>query len=242
MRGLFLALRVAARKKGLWGTFHLTVSVEAAEIDVNEIVAKLIGQRFATYPGRDLTYPWGVTALTPHPSFVDLPFGTHIYSPNMLEFLFDWSTDLPDWDGICCSVETRGEPIVDEVSHPIALIWKNVSPNALRKRTRAPTNLFGSASFQVPMGEFGIIYVSYMEGGRAEIANMRVKAFGDRIKEFEHSDKVRIPTSVLCRLYPRPLNEGQPDLIESSVRYVSGTYGEPLLFEHFPTTVFTQSR
>jgi hypothetical protein len=66
--------------------------------------------------------------------------------------------------------------------------------------------------------------------------------FSDRIRDFEHSAKVRIPISVLCRLYPRPLNEGQPDLIESGVRYVSGVYGEPLLFKHFPTTVFTSSK
>ncbi len=240
-RGLFLALREAARKKGLCGTFHLTLSVEASEIDINDVVTKLVSQRLAPHPDRNLTYPWGVTALTTQPSFVDLPFGTRIYSPNMLSFLFGWSTDLPDWDGICCSVDVGGEPVVDEVRQPIALLWKNVSPNALKKRTWAPTNLFGSASLQVPAGEFGIIYVSYLEGARPEVADMRVKAFSDRIQEFEHSAKIRIPISVLCRLYPRPLNEGQPDLIESGVRYVSGLYGEPVLFNHFPTTVFTSS-
>ena len=100
-------------------------------------------------------------------------------------------------------------------------------------------NLFSKASLQVPQGEFGIIYVSYNEGTRAEAADMRVEAFNERIREFEHSAKVRIPIAVLSRLYPRALGEGQPDLIESGIRYVSGTYGEPLLFELFPTTVFT---
>lgn len=177
MRGLFLALREAAWNKGLCGRFFLTLSVEASEIDVNDVVTKLVGQRLAPHPNRDLNYVWGVTALVPQPSFIDLPFGMRIYSPNMLQFLFGWSTDLPTWDGICCSVDNGGGPIVAEVRQPIALLWKNVSPNALKKRTWAPTNLFGSASLQVPVGEFGIIYISYVEGGRMEAADMRVKAF-----------------------------------------------------------------
>ena len=152
---------------------------------------------------------------------------------------FGWSSDLPEWDGICCSVDTGGEPIVDRVRAPIALIWKNVAANALRKRTWAPTNLFGKASLQVPPGEFGLVYVNYNEGGRSEVADMRVEAFGERIQDFEHSAKIRIPIAVLSRLYPRPLKEGQPDLIESGVRYVSSTYGDPSLFKLYPTRIFT---
>jgi hypothetical protein len=239
MRRLFLALRNAARKKDLCGAFHLTLSVEANSIDVNDVVAKLVSQRLAPQPNHGLTYPWGITSFSPQPSFVELPLGTRIYSPNMLEYLFAWRSDLPEWDGICCSVDTSGEAVVDKVRQPIALIWKNVSPTALRKRTWAPVNLFSKASLQVPPGEFGIIYVSYNEGTRAKVADMRVEAFNERIREFEHSAKVRIPIAVLSRLYPRALGEGQPDLIESGIRYVSGTYGEPLLFELFPTTVFT---
>ena len=82
----------------------------------------------------------------------------------------------------CCSVDTSGEAVIDKVRQPIALIWKNVSPNALRKRTWAPVNLFSKASLQVPQGEFGIIYVSYNEGTRAEAADMRVEAFNERIR------------------------------------------------------------
>jgi hypothetical protein len=241
MRRLFLALRDAARRKDLSGVFHLTLSEEAAAIDVNEVVAKLIVQRLAPQPNRDLAYPWGSTAFTPLQSFNNLPSETRIYSPNMLEYLFGWTSDLPQWDGICCSVATGGGPIIDKVRAPIALVWKNVSPKALRKRTWAPANLFGKASLQIPPGEFGMIYVCYNEGARAEVADMRVHAFSQRIQEFEHSAKVRIPIAVLSRLYPRPLQEGQPDLIESGVRYVSAAYGEPVLFDWFPTTVFTSA-
>lgn len=91
----------------------------------------------------------------------------------------------------------------------------------------------------MPPGELGIVYVSHNEGGRSEVADMRVEAFGERIRGFEHSGKIRIPIAVLSRLYPRPLREGQPDLIESVVQYVSSTYGDPSLFEVYPTKIFT---
>lgn len=241
MRSLFATMRRDARKIGLSGTFKLTLSVDASLVDIADVSAKLLMQRLAAHPEQALAYDWGSVSLEPLPSKVDLPSSTRLYSPNMLEHLFDWSTDLPDWDGICCSVDLRGQPLTDTVRSPVALLWRNTSPDALRKRTWAPTNLFGAATLQVPSGEFGIVYVNYVEGARAEVADRRLQAFTKRLQEFEHSARVRVPIAVLSRLYPRPLNEGQPDLIESSVQYVSGLYGEPLLFKSFPTTVFTAS-
>ncbi|WP_354132065.1 hypothetical protein [Bradyrhizobium sp. RT4b] len=99
-------------------------------------------------------------------------------------------------------------------------------------------DFFSAASFQVPPGD-GLVYVSYNEGGRSEVADIRVQAFGERVQDFEHSAKSRIPIAVLSRFYPRPLHEGQPDLIESGVRYVSSSYGDPSLFELYPTRIFT---
>ena len=239
MRALFVALRSAARAKGIFGVFHLTLSVEVESVDAQDVIAKLVGQRLAPDPERDRHHGWGTTSFTSERSLVDLPSETRIYSPNMLKYLFDWTSDLPEWDGICCSIDPRGEPIVDRISSPVALIWKNISSNALRKRTWAPVNLFGKASLQVPPGEFGVVYVCYSEGGRAEVANMRVEAFTNRIQEFEHSARIRLPIAILSRLYSRPLAEGQPDLIESGLRYLSDSYGDPSLFEVFPTRIFT---
>ncbi|MBB4263746.1 hypothetical protein [Bradyrhizobium sp. CIR3A] len=239
MRELFATLRAEAKKRGLFGTLKLTLSVEASQISINDVASKLVSQRLAAHPDRPVDYTWGTVALEPLPTSIDLSSKTRLYSPNMLQYLFGWSMDLPDWDGICCSVDLGREPVTDRVRSPIALIWRNISEGALKKRTWAPSNLFGAASFQVPAGEFGIVYVNYVEGARAEVADLRVNAYSDRLHEFEHSAKIRIPIAVLSRLYPRPLHEGQPDLIESCVRYVSGVYGEPALFKSFPTTVFT---
>lgn len=238
-RSLFLALRKSARQKGLCGTFELTLSTEASEIDVADVVAKLISQRLAPHPERPLAYAWGEVAFRPLPLTANLPDVTRVYSPQMLEFLFDWSTDLPRWDGICCSVHADGEPLIDTARYPIALTWRNVASNALRKRTWAPNALFNKGSLQIPPGEFGIVYVSYTEGARGEVADLRLRAFEDRLAQFEHSSRIRMPLATLSRLYPRSLNNGQPDLIESGLRYLSELCGDKELADLFPTTIYT---
>jgi hypothetical protein len=51
---------------------------------------------------------------------------------------------------------------------------------------------------------------------------------------------IRVPIAVLTRLYPRTLDHGTPDLIENSIR-LYGEHGDMLLFQDFPTNVFTRS-
>ena len=92
---------------------------------------------------------------------------------------------------------------------------------------------------QVPPGEVGIIYLCYHEGGREEIADLRMDQLSAQMKSWEHSAGIRVPVFFTVRLYPRPLDDGTPDLIESGVRFLS-TYGDPFYFEDFPTTLFTR--
>jgi hypothetical protein len=73
-----------------------------------------------------------------------------------------------------------------------------------------------------------------------EIADLRTEGFLDRVREWEHAASIRIPIAVLTRLYPRTLDHGTPDLIENSIR-LYGDHGDMLLFEDFPTNVFTRS-
>ena len=86
-----------------------------------------------------------------------------------------------------------------------------------------------------------MIYVAYQEGTREHIADLRTQNFIKRIREWHHPASIRVPISVLIRLYPRPLNEGQPDLIENAMWLVSGEYGEPKLTSQFPATVFADA-
>jgi hypothetical protein len=114
---------------------------------------------------------------------------------------------------------------------------------ALAKRSWDPSSVFLGATTQIPPGEFGIIYVAYQEGTRAEIADLRTEGFLDRIRgEWDHPASIRIPIAFLTRLYPRTLDDGTPDLIESPIRLYGELHADVLLLEDFPANVFTLSR
>ncbi|MFZ5693241.1 MAG: hypothetical protein ACOY5F_18540 [Pseudomonadota bacterium] len=240
MRQLFFALELEAKMKGLWGRFELFLTVEANAMPVQEIVVRMISQRLAPHPERHTDYPWGSVAFVSLPHRIDVE-PTRMYSPQMLRAVFNWNSDLPDWDGIVCRLDGGGDFDVDRVSRPIGLVWRNVTRKAVQRRAWSPVDLFGDATNQITPGEFGIIYLAYHEGARAEVADERLQRFFDRVTEWEHAGSIRIPISFLVRLYPRPLDHGVPDLIESTIRLCSGVYGDPRLFEDFPNSIFTMT-
>lgn len=241
MRDLFFRLRQLARTRDVAGVFELRLTVETKDLNLDDVAAAAFRQRLAAHPERPLAYGWGTAAFRELPRRGILPEETRAYSPTMLQTVFGWNTDLPEWDGLCCSIaNARGGTVLD-VQSPVGLLWNNAADSAMRKRTWAPVNLFLGATSQIPPGATGIVYVAYVEGARAETADMRVAAYQERLREWEHAGDIRVPISALCRLYPRPLEEGEPDLIESSIRLVSSEYGDPALFDDFPTNVFTKS-
>ena len=240
MRQLFLTLEVDAKKKGLTGRFELFLSIEAHLMPVAEIVARLVSQRLAAHPERHTEYSWGKVAFVPLPKHIDMP-ATRIYSPHMLRAVFNWNSDLPEWDGLVCRVRGDGGFEIDRVSQPVGLVWRNTTRKAMQRRAWSPVDLFGDATNQITPGEFAIIYVAYHEGARAEVADERLERFFDRVSKWEHAASIRIPISFLVRLYPRPLDHGFPDLIESTIRLCSGVYGDPRLFEDFPDSILTMT-
>jgi hypothetical protein len=240
MNRLFRVLDAGARSRGVWGRFTLALAVEAKTAPVGDVVASLLRQRLAAHPERSITYAWGSVSYEELPSRLILPGQTRAYGPNMLSFAFGWNSDLPEWDGLVCRVDCKGAAWINEVYQPVALLWSNKSQQATKKRSWSPVDAFGDATSQIPPGEDGIIYVAYQEGTRAPIADLRTENFLDRVREWSHSASIRIPIAFLTRLYPRALNHGNPDLIESSVRLY--TENGELLFEDFPTRVFDGPR
>jgi hypothetical protein len=207
-------------------------------LSIDEIVATLLRQRLAAHPERPLQYPWGTVSYQEAPRRLPLPSNTRAYSPKMLSVAFGWDSDVPTWDGLLCRAELAGETMINEVDQPVGLLWNNKSENAIAKRSWSPSNMFGGATAQIPPGEFGIIYIAYQEGTRAEIADLRTDNFLDRVRELSHSASIRIPIAVLTRLYPRALDHGTPDLIENPI-ILYGEHSDMLLFEDFPAHVFT---
>jgi hypothetical protein len=242
MRSLFLLLEREAAAKRLTGRFDLTLKIEAQDSLAYEIAVRLMSQRFAPRPELTVNCEWGSVAYHPLPQRVALPAITRLYSPHMLEWVFDWNSDIPAWDGIVCRVDGGGEGFTDNIRHPLALVWSNSSEVAIRRRAWSPLDLFGDAMRQITPGEFGLVYLAYHEGARAEIADRRVTNFLSVLKErWHHAASIRIPISFLVRLYPRAIKDGQPDLIESSVPLCADGYGDHRLVEDFPANVFTNS-
>ncbi|MER8524553.1 MULTISPECIES: hypothetical protein [unclassified Mesorhizobium] len=241
MKGIFGRLETEAGKKGLRGRFDLTLTVEAKACPKDEVVARLVSQRLAPNPERALAYPWGSVAYHPMPQTIFFGNQMRARSPDLLETAFGWNPDLPEWDGLIVRTAEMNGELIDAWRSPLALVWRNDAPKAIVKRAWSPVDLFGDAMGQIPSGEFGIVYLAYHEGAREEIADRRSRNLMDRLKAWEHAASIRVPISVLVRLYPRALGVGKPDLIESNVRLASGEYGEPALFSKFPTTIFTST-
>lgn len=240
MRALFQRIELEARHRGMTGLFQLTLTAEAGALDVEEVVAKCMQQRLCRHLGVPLEYDWGSVAFRKLPPCISLPGPTKTYSPELLEYCFEWNTDLPKHDGLICRAAGAEGVIVTEVRAAVALAWTNLSEIVAEKRSRPPTSLFGKATNQVPGGEFAIVYICYPEGAREELANRRVRAIADRLQEWEHSASFRIPLVYISRLYPRALEGGAPDLIESSMSFLSEVSGgDPWMLEKYPSCVFT---
>jgi hypothetical protein len=120
----------------------------------------------------------------------------------------------------------------------MALLWTNVSEQAQKKRSWGPMSVLREAVEQVPAGDFGAVYVAYQDGAREEMADRRTDGFSDWLKGFGHKADIRVPFCKLVRLYPRALNEGGPDLIESTMTF-KAEFCDEVLPTLFPSRVFT---
>lgn len=236
MRTLYLRLETAARAAGVWGRFHLILRVECTEALLDDVVAKLMQQRFAG--AKPVDYDWGSVAFVETAGRVDMPRPTPLYSPNMLGKVFGWNTDLQRFDGLLCRISNDDGPVVDRADHPVGLLWTNLSEQALKKRSWGPMSVVSEALEQIPAGDFGIVYVAYQDGTREETANSRLAGFSDWLHEMAHRSDIRVPVCKLVRLFPRALGDGRPDLIESTVEY-KAQYADDVLPSIYPSRVFT---
>lgn len=236
MRGMFHQVDAAARSSGMWGTFVLVLTVEAKLVPAADVIEALMLQRYAA--GRVVTYAWGKVTYVESSARVPLPRKTRMYSPNLLQTVFDWNSDIADFDGIICRVANAQETVVDGAERPVGLIWSNLSERALQKRSWGPMSTINDALKQIPSGDFGIVYVAYQEGARAQMADQRLSELSGWLKEMSHRDDIRVPVCKVVRLYPRALDDGRADLIESTVDFVA-EFSDKVLATILPSAVFT---
>lgn len=240
MRALFQHLHATTIERGQFGLFELTLRVEAREINIEDVVSTCLRQRLATHPERALDYAWGSVSFHALPARFDLQERTKAYSPVMLQEVFGWETEMPEWDGLICQIDAAPAAVIDRIRSPVGLAWKVEAEAAIVKRSRAPTNLFAKALTQIPRGEFGLVYVAYAEGARSDVADNRTQAFMDRIRDWEHDGGIRIPATFLVRQFPMPTGHGNPDMIENTVKLLNETGGgDDWIFREYPSAIYT---
>ena len=240
MREVFTLLHTAAVARGQFGTFEVELTEEATGLNIQEVADKCLLQRLAAHPERALAYPWGSVAFRPLSSTLELEGPTKAYSPTMLAQVFDWDMEMPAWDGLICKFNAAPAAVVDRARAPVGLAWRVIAEEAIIKRSRAPIGLFSKALTQVPRGEFGLVYIAYPEGARSDVADNRTKAFMDRIHDWEHDGGIRIPAAFLVRQYPLPTGDGNPDVIESTIKLLSEQGGgDEWIFREYPSAIYT---
>lgn len=240
MQRLFRTLAARATQRGQFGLYEVELTVETSQMDIEEVTTTCLLQRLRPHPEQALAYPWGSVAFRSLPSRFELGGPTKAYSPIMLEEVFGWDTELPDWDGLICKIAAAPASRVDCVRQPIAISWRVVTEEAIKKRSRAPINLFGKALTQIPRGEFGLVYVAYTEGGRSGIADTRSREMMDRVRDWEHDASIRVPAAFFVRQYPFPSQHGNPDVIESTIRMLNGNVEEgDWIFREYPSAIYT---
>ena len=122
-------------------------------------------------------------------------------------------------------------------TRPLCLKWRSESEEALLKKARGIKSLWADAIKQIPDGEVGFIYVAYPEGARAPVADARTRQIIKELNEVWHRWSVRVPATVVSRLYSRALGAGYPDLIENVL--LAATQGEEHWLTKLPQRVFT---
>lgn len=180
---------------------------------------------------------WGTLAFR-RLAYYDTFRPTRLYSPNYLQRAFHWEPLQEAWDGLLCEVEPPSTVSVDSFRAPRCIKWRSESDTALTKKSRGILSLWTSALKQIPPGEIGFIYIGYPEGSRPRIADARTQHIISSMEEAWHRWFVRVPVTVINRLYPRMLGDGDPDLIESVIPGVAK--GQEHWLSKVTWNVFTQ--
>jgi hypothetical protein len=232
---LYVPLREIARAKGLHGTLEIRFRVPVMTVEPRDLIHLARPILEESVDAERTVEEWGSLAYRRLPFGGDVP-DTRLYSPDYLKRVFAWSTIDNDWDGLMCEVQPPERVRVKTFRLPFCLKWRSDSPEALTKKARGITSLWAKAVKQVPPGEIGFIYIAYPEGQRAELADARTRHIAEMSQKLWHRWSIRVPVTVVARLYARPLGAGVPDLIEAALPAASK--GEAHWLAQLPGRVF----
>jgi hypothetical protein len=235
---LYRTVREPLRGIGFHGSLEASFNVPATSVSpanfARDVLAAAKRDQHADLNGAD----WGTLAIRPLLGSGSIP-GTRLYSPDFLQRTFDWAANQDQWDGILCEVDRPRWIAVEKFKSPICLKWRCESAEALTKKARGITSLWADAVRQIPDGEIGFVYIAYPEGARAAVADSRTRHILEYMGgQAWHRWSVRIPASIITRLYARSVGSGCPDLIENSLP--GAQPGEEFWLARLPTMIFTR--
>lgn len=233
---LFNSALPSLQQAGIHGSFEVTFDVPVGNVASQEFTDASLAATKQTSSSVAAPAPWGTLRFVPLPHRRTIN-DTVLYSPDYLEQVFGWDPLQDAWDGLLCQVEAPPQLEVSMFTMPICLKWVSRSDQALAKKQRGIRSLWADAIQQIPDGDVGFVYVAYPEGARPEIADGRTRFIRDTMREVWHRWTVRVPVTIINRLYPRPLRSGTPDLIESTLHGVMP--GEEHWLSDLPSLIFT---
>lgn len=230
---LFSALEAVRRERGLHGALELEFEDEVATLDPAaflDSIQDLLSQD-SDAPFRRMA--WGSAAYKRLPLSGDFR-ETRLYAPNFLSQVFDWPETGCEWDGLVCAVEPPAGVRVRSFKVPFCIKWRSVGTVAVSRKVRDITRLWAEATEQVPHGEVGLIYIAYNDGQRAALADAKTRGIDSRDRHYDWS--IRIPVTVVSRLYSRALGVGVPDFIEAALP--GAAEGEEHWLDRVPRRVY----
>ena len=235
---LYNLVRPRLRESGTHGSIEASFTVPVTSVPSGEFREAVVTALEARRPEDGISAKWGSVAFNPLP-YRRTIFSSPLYSPNYLEQVFRWSPLQDQWDGLLCEVEPPPQITTELFTMPLCLKWRSESDIALIKKARGIMSLWGDAIKQIPDGDVGFVYIAYPEGSRPALADARTRHILDTMPKVFHRWSVRVPATIVSRVYSRPLGDGRPDVIENVMLIASKE--QEFWLKRLPTRIFTDS-
>ncbi len=240
IRDVFALVCTERRELGLLGELAIDFTEEIVDLRPADIFSLIreVTDSLSPYAAKETEL--GTISL--RPVDVSQEFErTRLYSPDFLDRVFGIDLEMDEFDGICAVAANDSYPEVERAELPFLLRWTSNSTVALERKLQSIKNLWVEAVDQIPTGEAGLIYLGYEEGHRPSLADARTDAIRELRKTIYFNRRaIRMPMTVISRLYPNVIFEGRPDFIESSIPLAQGGKDNyDFWTQEMPTRVFT---
>src|SRR5436853_894121 len=117
---------VSERKTtGLLGSMSVISRLPLREVGCEELLKVALQCTRGLNPYQTFEQNWGSVFFEPIAPSIDLPAMTRIYSPDFLEWVFDWRCEDIKYDGICALVANNGAIMVGRAELPFCLKWRS---------------------------------------------------------------------------------------------------------------------